>query len=89
VSEFITFGIYVAGVVLAYYPIVHTLAHYMGGEDPDGWHWACSLWLGAIGAVLWPVALAVVAVFLVSKRIWTGTWTLPWRTPMRDHSKVR
>lgn len=82
-------AIYLIGVVVLYYPIVHTLAHTLAGSDRDGTDWGFAVVIGAILAAFWPVILAGFCVFLVSTRIWTGTWARPWSTPTRDRSNVR
>lgn len=85
-SDHIIPAVYVIGMVLAYYPIAHAIVY--SAERPDGADWGFGVTLGAILSLFWPALLAAFCVFMVSKRLWTGRWSVPWRKSIRDKAKV-
>ena len=82
-------ALYLLGVVVAFYPLVHTLVHTVASRERDGVDWGFATVIGAILSAGWPLILVGVGAFLVSKRIWSGSWSLPWKAPIRETANGR
>lgn len=83
-------AVWLVVIPIGYYPLVHKLVHWMAGsfdDEPDGSDWFFGVFIGFIVMLIWPVAIALAIVclgtFMVSKRLWTGSWRVPWRTRER------
>lgn len=72
----IWFAIWLVGVILTLYPVAHFVTHDMASR-PGPADWACGALVGSFAAALWPLFLAGAGLWLVSRRIWAGTWKLP------------
>lgn len=81
----IWFLLYLWVAVLVVYPVTHAVAHDCAcGQPPEMGDWVPAVAAGTLAAVIWPVLLFGFAAFMVSRRIWAGTWRLRWPSSMRE-----
>lgn len=76
--------------ILGVYPLARAMVHFMAGEfdmEAERFDWCMASLVSCLLMFIWPVVLGFLLVcgsaFMVSKRIWTGNWRLPWKTGAR------
>lgn len=78
--------LWVGGGLLLVYPVAHVVAHALPlreDERPEGADWVLGGIVGVFVGAFWPLAVTALGAFMLSRRIWVGTWRLPWRWPAR------